>query len=53
MNIDKLVHFEAGILHSEKKNTDYYVIYLIVSDVKLVVKFLTQAQYEQIKAKLS
>lgn len=53
MNIDKLVHFELGSFHSDKKNKDFYVIYLCVGETKVVVNFITQNQYNDLKSKLS
>ncbi len=53
MNVDKLVHFELGSFHSDKKNKDFYVIYLCLKDTKVVVNFLTKNQYDEIKSLLS
>lgn len=53
VNVDKLVHFAIEKIHSNKKNTDYYAVCISLGDVSQVICWLTEAQFEQIKSKLS
>lgn len=52
LSINKYVDFTIDIIHSDKKNTDFYAICIKVKDVKQVIAWLTKSQYEELVASI-
>lgn len=51
MSINNTVNFEVEKKHSNRKDTDYYAVVLVIGSVRKVLCFLTETEYNLITSK--